>query len=587
MFVCSSTLCTMIVTVQLMIATSYDPILKLVLISRPRSKHTSTIYPLNIWDLPILELNHIVHTVGNGTWTLIECSEDNPDDLIRNELIHFIDCRSSQLNVLIHAVRRSTLIHGLYTLCAYGSSPSEIFKMIKDVDYVDVSADRDSQSDIRGCAHSTINIAVGVFDDPWLQRSYIDPLVNEAIVAMAECRMSKFLEKQYTLAIDSESDNRSLVCIASDNSLGSRPVGASSIQLRLFSKSIGSASILCQQLASGLCSPINSGQGHVEPIASSTALRRPTSGILSRLSLNRIPYKSKTTMEPELSLIMSNLAGIKRGSTVLDPYCGSSSLLAIASIHGAGCKDDKFSLVGVDANKEALSVDGITRNFEYIHSIMNSNSDSLELNNNHVLAMPMLIHGLASDLLAPSYHNRNQANNFMDTAVGVVHTSVDALSQLKNRTFDAIITDPPYGIKELFRNTTFATTHEYSDNKASDDDHSRLFSDIQGSSSCDPDEAISTLLLIAVRYLRKGGRLVTFLSHRTIDQNVKTRVRQKHSSGTHDRLSAVSDITQPDGGIIPTIILEHNIPQSLRLITLRRQLFSPTLSRYLCVFERL
>jgi tRNA G10 N-methylase Trm11 len=631
---------------------------------------------LHVWDLPLLELTHI-HTGGIGggvdeTTPIVPCDEvvvgdGTTDGLIRNQMIHYIDWPLSQLNTLIHAVQRSTLIHGLYTLCAYGRHPSEVFEMMKtnEMNYVPVvetvktvapelSPNKVMISRLQGdgdasTSTSTVNVAVGVLDNPWLQRSYVDPIVSEAKSAMRDCGIHRYLEKRYIVSIDSESDYSRVVCIppasnqnGSSSFLKSRrdddddddddyddnhTTAGSIVQMRLFSASMGSSTILAQQLAIGLCSPMNSGQGHVDPFASATALRRPSSGILSRLSLKHMPFKSKTTMEPELALIMSSLAGIKNGSTVLDPYCGSCSLLAMASIHGAGSWDNRYSLVGVDANLDALSGDGIRSNFEYMHTIINSNRNySIATNDRSHIKVPLLIHGLAKDLLLRntsnsskySHHHQpsvtTKSNGNMDaTMITSTTASFNEYVHSQHLIFDAIITDPPYGIKESFRSTcttTSVTTTTVTmpstqhDDDDDDDDNVRMSTisndyydgnkystvkDDRGeetSGSCDPDEAISTLLLLADRYLKKGGRLVTFLSHRTIDHHIHNRRKTRSAYKTHDELAAISDITRADGGIIPDIIAEHNIPQSLRLITIRRQLFSPTLSRYLCVLER-
>ena len=679
--------CLLIASIGLLLSTSRDPVLKLVLVSRPRSKHTSRIYPLHVWDLPLLELNHIILTdtasggIGGGLderTPIVPCDDvvvgyGTTDGLIRNQMIHYIDWPLSQLNTLIHAVQRSTLIHGLYTLCAYGRRPSEVFEMMKinELNYVPVvetvttaapglSPNKvmisriQSGNDGDGGAStsiSTVNVAVGVLDNPWLQRSYVDPIVSEAKSVMRDCGIHRYLERRYIVSIDAESDYTRVVCIppASNQNLSSsflksrrdndddddddandHTTTGSIVQMRLFSASMGSTTILAQQLAIGLCSPLNSGQGHVDPFASATALRRPTSGILSRLSLKHIPFKSKTAMEPELALIMSSLADIRNGSTVLDPYCGSCSLLAMASIHGAGSWDNRYSLVGVDANLDALSGGGIRSNFEYMHTIMNSNSNySIATNDRSHMKVPLLLHGLAKDLLLQSnsnsskyshhhHHHHHQpsvatkSNGYMDaTMVTYTTASFNEYVHSQHLIFDAIITDPPYGIKESFRSTCTTTSvttttvtmssAQYDDDD--DDDNIRMSTNSndyydsdkyntviddrgEGAGSCNPDEAISTLLLLADRYLKKGGRLVTFLSHRTIDPHIHNRRMTRSAYRTHDELATISDITRADGGIIPDIIAQHNIPQSLRLIAIRRQLFSPTLSRYLCVLER-
>jgi hypothetical protein len=240
------------------------------------------------------------------------------------------------------------------------------------------------------------------------------------------------------------------------------------------------------------------------------------------------------------------------------------------------------------------------------------------------MKVPLLIHGLAKDLLLHSNTNSSRfshhhqpsvttkSNGYMDATMVTYSTaSFNEYVHSQHLIFDAIITDPPYGIKESFRSTCTTTSvttptvtipsAQYDDDD--DDDNVRMSTNSndyyvsdknntviddrgEGTGTCNPDEAISTLLLLADRYLKKGGRLVTFLSHRTIDSHIHNRRITRSAYRTHDELAAISDITRADGGIIPDIIAEHNIPHSLRLITIRRQLFSPTLSRYLCVLER-
>ena len=48
-----------------------------------------------------------------------------------------------------------------------------------------------------------------------------------------------------------------------------------------------------------------------------------------------------TPIRPELGMVMANLARVRPGSLVLDPFCGSGSLLLTAASLGA-------SVVGAD-----------------------------------------------------------------------------------------------------------------------------------------------------------------------------------------------------------------------------------------------
>eukprot|EP00960_Hanusia_phi_P000436 12145-Hanusia_phi.AAC.2 len=46
-------------------------------------------------------------------------------------------------------------------------------------------------------------------------------------------------------------------------------------------------------------------------------------GILKSLSINERKYKTTTAMEPEIALLMANLASVKVDDAILDPFCGS------------------------------------------------------------------------------------------------------------------------------------------------------------------------------------------------------------------------------------------------------------------------
>eukprot|EP01061_Rhynchopus_euleeides_P016802 TRINITY_DN28129_c0_g1_i1.p1 TRINITY_DN28129_c0_g1~~TRINITY_DN28129_c0_g1_i1.p1 ORF type:complete len:581 (+),score=241.42 TRINITY_DN28129_c0_g1_i1:70-1743(+) len=65
-------------------------------------------------------------------------------------------------------------------------------------------------------------------------------------------------------------------------------------------------------------------------------------GIGSRKTLDTHSLKTRryigtTTMVPELCMLMSNLAGVQKGSIVWDPFCGTGSTLVSASHYGATC----------------------------------------------------------------------------------------------------------------------------------------------------------------------------------------------------------------------------------------------------------
>lgn len=127
-------------------------------------------------------------------------------------------------------------------------------------------------------------------------------------------------------------------------------------------------------LARGIAtSPLSSAVS--DPLPRRSAFRRPDAGVLNRFALRRLPLRFKTSIEPELALLMVNLAGIADsgpGETnasvemnrieekvVLDPFCGAAVLLLAAQM-----QNHRVRGIGTDAMEmpEAI-IAGINSNF--------------------------------------------------------------------------------------------------------------------------------------------------------------------------------------------------------------------------------
>lgn len=74
--------------------------------------------------------------------------------------------------------------------------------------------------------------------------------------------------------------------------------------------------------------------------------------LLDRLSLKKRPYLGPTTLDPELGLAMANLARVKPGHIVLDPFVGTGSILASAAAL-TGC-----TVLGTDIDFKILAGKG-------------------------------------------------------------------------------------------------------------------------------------------------------------------------------------------------------------------------------------
>jgi len=127
-------------------------------------------------------------------------------------------------------------------------------------------------------------------------------------------------------------------------------------------------------------------------------------------------------MDPILSIVMSNLALVRRHDVVVDPFCGTAGILIPAAKLGA-------KVVGIDMDLRAL------------RGRANGTRDRKNL-----VVFPCPVGNAWCD---PA---RNFAQYGLDPPLALLNmdmgTQMDALLFRRAAAFDAIVTDPPYGIRE-------------------------------------------------------------------------------------------------------------------------------------------
>jgi len=176
------------------------------------------------------------------------------------------------------------------------------------------------------------------------------------------------------------------------------------VDLALFSSSVLLFGIFTDDdgmpslLVKGLAAP--RGERLVYP--SVDAHRRPDAGLLKSFRLASLRHKAKTSMEPELALLMANLAKIRRGASVLDPFCGAAILLVAAALQGA------TRLQGSDA--ASVDEEGVRANFALFSKQLPPNVD-LSLRGETPISLLLL-----------------------------------AAEKGEEEEVDCIVTDPPYGL---------------------------------------------------------------------------------------------------------------------------------------------
>ncbi|KAK2581760.1 hypothetical protein KPH14_002239 [Odynerus spinipes] len=134
--------------------------------------------------------------------------------------------------------------------------------------------------------------------------------------------------------------------------------------------------------------------------------------LIQKLSLKRRKFIGNTSMDPQLSLIMTNQAKIKKGDIVLDPFVGTGSLLVAASYFGG------YTL-GTDI--DFLMLHGRTRPTR-ITQKKREKDESVAANMQQYDCSSYYVDVVISDFSYPLWRS--------------------------DMCIDAIITDPPYGIRE-------------------------------------------------------------------------------------------------------------------------------------------
>lgn len=189
---------------------------------------------------------------------------------------------------------------------------------------------------------------------------------------------------------------------------------------------------------------------------------------LPDLHLSRRKYTGPTTMSSEMSLLMCNLAALQPQSLVLDPLCGSCGILLAASYIGA-------STFGTDVDIRILK--GERSDLHAPHANVFSNFEQLQLEEPYSI--------IRMDLNRPCLN--------MHTVAGF---------------FDAIVADPPYGLRAGGRKTRSKGSDGYQWNTKRNNPYEEHFPSTGPYSLAECVEDILKLASVAVR---EGGRLVLFL----------------------------------------------------------------------------
>lgn len=195
-----------------------------------------------------------------------------------------------------------------------------------------------------------------------------------------------------------------------------------------------------------------------------------------KFKLTERPVLGPTTLDCELSFLMANMAKLKSGMLVLDPFCGTGGILIAATSRGCHC-------IGSDIDIRVLKGYGVGHlNKSWSGFNQQQEQSKLILNSCNVLANCDIFRNF------DHYHLPRP---------DIIRLNIQCLANYRYRQiYDAIVTDPPYGIRATCRKVD-----QYTNN----------------TSVGEVNDLIKCLLTLAERQLVCGGRLCFLLPCMSID----------------------------------------------------------------------
>jgi len=138
---------------------------------------------------------------------------------------------------------------------------------------------------------------------------------------------------------------------------------------------------------------------------------------ISKLNIKDRKYIGNTTMDPQLALLTANLAQVEEGKVVMDPFVGTGSLLIAAAELGG-------MVMGADMDKDTL------------HATTKPSRVGVKKRNK-------------DESMMANFEQYGLASKFL----GVVVADFSQGPWRRSGWLDCIVTDPPYGIREVITRT--------------------------------------------------------------------------------------------------------------------------------------
>ncbi|XP_057308629.1 tRNA (guanine(10)-N2)-methyltransferase homolog isoform X2 [Hydractinia symbiolongicarpus] len=192
--------------------------------------------------------------------------------------------------------------------------------------------------------------------------------------------------------------------------------------------------------------------------------------VIHQYNLKTRYFIGNTSMDPQLALLMANQAQVKDGSFCYDPFVGTGSIIIACSHFG-----------------------GLSGGSDIDYNIIYGRGKSSRAGNKNFRAR--------DEIIRTNYDHYKLMDKYWDIMAGDATNIPFRVKEL----FDAIVTDPPYGIREGGRklgskkDTTWDIPEDIRDEHIPAKKHHNL------------SNIITDLLHFAFNYLVLGGRLVYWL----------------------------------------------------------------------------
>ncbi|DAZ93518.1 TPA: hypothetical protein N0F65_002444 [Lagenidium giganteum] len=194
--------------------------------------------------------------------------------------------------------------------------------------------------------------------------------------------------------------------------------------------------------------------------------------LVDQQTLKKRAYIGPTSMESEMALLMANMALVQRNDLVIDPFVGTGSVLVPCATHGAICFGTDIDIrvllgTGVGVSGAGAATDQEAARINVLSNFRQYN-----------LPLPELIRG--------------------DNSISPIMTKCANY-------FDAVVCDPPYGIRAGARRSGRKRPKEIIELKHKKESY------IPPTQPYAAEDVMNDLLTFAAHTLREGGRLVYLL----------------------------------------------------------------------------